>query len=81
MPIYVLEDSASSSCIRLDDRTTSSGFFSVFEKNPESFADTNWEESLQPSGRVLNKEKHEAYYEKAVPVYRPDALSLRPDTA
>jgi hypothetical protein len=35
----------------LDDRAISSRHTSVFEKNPETFVDTDWEESLQPSGR------------------------------
>jgi hypothetical protein len=34
-----------------------------------------------PSERGLNKETREALYGKAVVVYRPDALSLRPDAA
>jgi hypothetical protein len=38
----------------------------VFEKNPESFADMDWEDSLHPSGHGLNKETLEARYGKAV---------------
>jgi hypothetical protein len=60
------EDSDSSVCILLDIRATPFGRSSVFEKNPESFSNTNWEDSLQPSRRSLNKETREACYVKAV---------------
>jgi hypothetical protein len=56
------EDSDSLACIRLHDRATPFGRSSVFEKNLESFTDTDWEDSLQPSGRGLNKETREACY-------------------
>jgi len=45
------EDSDSSMCIRPDVRATPSVRSSEFEKNPKSFADADWEDSLQLSER------------------------------
>jgi hypothetical protein len=47
--ILCREYSDSPACIRPDVRITPSGRSSVFEKNPDSFADLDWEDNLQPS--------------------------------
>jgi hypothetical protein len=56
------EDSDSLACIHPDDRATPFGRSSVFEKNLESFTDTDWEDNFQLSGRGLNKETREVRY-------------------
>jgi hypothetical protein len=68
------EDSASSACIRLDDKATSSGRSSVFEKNPNFLyrhgsrktACNRLDSRATSSIRCLNKETREARYRKAV---------------
>jgi hypothetical protein len=82
------EDSAQFTTQQKSDPLFPSGWASEVFGRPSvsrrfqiSFTDMDRKDSLQLSGRGLNKETREGCYRKAVTVYHPNVLSLLLDSA